>query len=413
DAAPGASAEAAIAQACHDVLVYVYPAQAGTFDAELVSRLALIPVGPSETDGIAVGSAAAAQIIAARANDGSTNNTPYTFGTNPGDFRIPEDIPPGTEPFSPNWGLVTPFAMTRGSQFRRPGPGGFRNMNAFMHSRRYADNLNEVKSIGSRTSTTRTADQTALAFFWANDVNGTYKPPGHLLHITEEISTAQGLTLAENARLFGLMGLAMGDAGIVAWDMKYLTPIDLWRPITGIRLADTDGNPHTQRDTTWLPLNSFTPPFPAWTSGHATFGAAHAAVLGEYFGTDQMTFTITSEDPFYAGLFPGTPPARTFHRFSDAAWENAMSRLFLGVHWRVDAEDANISGTNLGRYIGQNFFRPACPADFNGDGHLNQLDFFAFLSALLNGDDAADFNHDGHVNVHDFFDFLRAYFEGC
>lgn len=414
NAPAGASAEAAIAKACYDALVHVYPAQSATFANELAARLALIPDGPAETNGIAVGAAAAAQVIASRVNDGSENNTPYAFGLNAGDFRIPEDLDPSTEPFSPNWGLVRPFGMTSNTQFRRPGPAGFWGMNALLRSRAYADNFNEVKSVGSRNSTTRTRDQTEYAFFWANDVNGTYKPPGHLLHITEEISAQQGLTLAENARLFGLLGIAFGDAAIVAWDMKYLTNIDLWRPITGIRNAGIDNNPRTAADPAWLPLNTFTPPFPAWTSGHATFGAAHAGVLREFFGTDNVTFTATSEDPFYAELFPGqTPPARTFNRFSDAAFENARSRIYLGVHWSFDGSDGNTSGMNLGRFIGQRYFQPVCAADINGDGQLDFRDFFAFLSAFFGGSMDADFNGDGFITLADFFDFMQAYFAGC
>ncbi len=410
----GASPEAAISAACHAVLVHVYPAQASTFNDELDDRLDLIPDGQAKTDGIAVGVAAAAQIITARASDGSDNSTPYTFGTNPGDYRTPEDLPSDTAPFSPNWGLTTPFAMTHPTQFRRPGPAGFWNMNALLRSRAYADNFNEVKSYGSRNSTTRTSDQTDIAFFWANDVNATYKPPGHLLSITTEISNQQGLSLAENARLFGLVGLAMGDAGVVAWDMKYLTNVDLWRPITGIRNGAIDNNSRTVADPAWLPLNTFTPPFPAWVSGHATFGAAHAGVLREFFGTDNVTFTATSEDPFYADLYPGqTPPARTFNRFTDAAWENALSRIYLGVHWRFDAVDGNISGLSLGQYIARNYFQPVCIADFNADGNIDFRDFFSFLAAFFANDDAADVNNDSVVNVLDFFDFLDAYFTGC
>ena len=148
----------------------------------------------------------------------------------------------------------------------------------------------------------------------------------------------------------------MGDAGVVAWDCKYDTKIDLWRPITAIREADTDGNPHTHADPTWEPLNPFSPPFPAYISGHATFSAAHAAVMADFFGTDNVTFTIDSEDPFYH-LLP-EHPLRTFHSFAAAAWENAESRLYLGVHYRFDATDGNAAGTALGHWVSAHMLQP-------------------------------------------------------
>ncbi len=407
----GASMEAAVAGASHRVMSNLYPSQQAVLDAQLAASLAAIPDGPAKTDGLAVGHAAADAILAARANDHSADPMPYTYGTNPGDYvpTFPDFTQP---PFSPGWGHVTPFAMTRGDQFRpRNGPLGLRNMRTLLRSREYAEIFNEAKSLGSLHSTARGDEGTRIAFFWANDVNGTYKPPGHLCHITEIISNDHHLSMVENARLMALVGLAMGDAGIVAWDAKYDTAIDFWRPITGIRLAGTDGNSRTTADPNWEPLNPFTPPFPAWISGHATFAGAHAGVMAEFFGTDHATFTIDSEDPFYNALPLHGP--RTFHRFSDAARENAFSRIYLGVHWRFDATDGNAAGFALGHYIGQNFLRPICPADFNHDGHLNSHDFFDFVHALLNGDESADFNHDGHLDARDLFAFIDAYLAGC
>jgi hypothetical protein len=203
------------------------------------------------------------------------------------------------------------------------------------------------------------------------------------------------------------VGLAMGDAGVVAWDAKYDTNIDFWRPISGIRHADLDGNPHTVADPNWLPLNSFTPPFPAWISGHSTFAGAWAGVMAEFFGTDNVTFIGTSEDPFYAQL--PSHPDRTFHSFSSAGLEDALSRIYLGVHWRTDCED----GFSAGQAIGQNFLGTPCAADFNHDGQLNAHDFFDFIHAFFAGDPSADFNHDGTVNAQDFFAFFQAFLRGC
>ena len=327
----GTSREAAVIVSAHDVLTNLYPARASIYAAQRDAQLAAIPNSAGKTAGITLGSATASSILSQRASDGYNNTTPYVPGTNPGDWR-----PTGSgDAHAPNWGNVTPFGMTTSSQFRPPAPPA-------LTSAAYTAAFNDVKEFGSLTSTMRTAEQTRTGFFWANDVNGTYKPPGHLNHITQEIAASHNLSLAQNARLFALANLAMADAGIAAWDSKYNTPFDLWRPVTGIQQADTDSNPLTLADPTWQPLNAFTPPFPAYISGHATFGAAHAAVMASFFGTDTMTYTITSEDPLYTG------GPRTYNSFSEAALENGRSRVYLGVHWQFDADEGYTCGTHVG-----------------------------------------------------------------
>jgi hypothetical protein len=407
----GASKEAAIAAAAHRVLVELYPVQQKMLDAEYADRLALIPDGPAKDAGMALGESCAGVMMSHRVDDGSNNPIEYVFGTNPGDYVTPEDVSPNTPPFNPEWGASLPFAMTSGTQFRPVGPLGHTVMSELLQSAEYATQLNEIKTIGARDSKVRSDEQTRIAFFWANDVNGTYKPPGQLLNMTAQISESLGLTLEENVRLFALVGLAMGDAGVVAWDAKYNTDIDLWRPISGIRRADTDGNPGTEADPEWLPLNSFTPPFPAWISGHSTFGGAWAAVAAAFFRTDNVSFTITSEDPFYAKL-PDAGP-RSFESFSEAGFEDAISRIYLGVHWRTDCEDGYASGHALGSYIGETFFDALCPADFNADGVPNSQDFFDYLTAFFADNWRAEFNGDGVRNSQDLFDYLTAFFAGC
>ncbi len=404
-----ASKEAATAAAAHDVMVSLFPAAIASLDAKYAARLALIPNGQAKTDGIAVGQAAASACIALRANDGSQNVESYTFGSNPGDY-IP--TPPNFSGLcNPEWKDVTPFCMTYGAEFRSSGPLGFSVMTDLLQSPGYAAQLNEVKDLGAQVSGSRTAEQERIAFFWANDLNGTYKPPGHLFYITQVVSADHALTLTQNARLFALVGLAMGDAGIAAWDMKYATDIDLWRPVSAIRAADLDGNPLTVVDPTWLPLNPFSPPFPAYVSGHATFGAAHAGVMAEFFGTDNVTFTVDSEDPFYNALPTHGP--RTFTKFSDAAWENALSRVYLGVHFRFDATDGNIAGLALGHMVGQNFLLPLCPSDYNKDGFVTGEDFDAFVADFELGSLAADFDGNGFVTGEDFDDFVVKFEAGC
>lgn len=343
-ATPDASLDAAAATAAHDVLVALYPGRESILDAGLETSLARIPDGSSKTAGIQVGQQAALQVIQARQNDGSDNATPYTIGTAPGEWKptYPDYTSP---PWTPNWGLVTPWVIRSGNQFRPRGPLGFTDLQRILTDPKYAKMFRDVKELGARNSRKRTAYQTQTAYFWANDVDGTYKPPGHLNHIAQVLSAQRHLSLEENARLFALLNLALGDAGIVAWDCKYVTGIDFWRPVTGIREADADGNPLTVPDPSWEPLNAFTPPFPAYISGHATFGGTAAAIFRRYFGTDRVTFAVTTDEPLYTG------GPRTYRTFSEAAAEDAQSRIFLGVHWQFDADDGLAAGTTLGDYV--------------------------------------------------------------
>lgn len=353
--APGALPEVAAAQAGRDVLAAMYPTLSGNFDALLSSQLALVPDSPGKAAGIALGQAAASSMLALRSADGSDNNTPYVQGNNPGDWRQTDAMGPAT----PNWGLVTPFNMSSGDQFRPGLPGGATNMTELLTSQAYTDSYNDVKEKGALVGSTRSLEETDIASFWANDRDGTYKPPGQLNDIAQVLATQNNLDFIEEARFFALLNLALADAGIVAWDMKYQTDVDFWRPVTGIQLGDTDGNPDTLGDPNWQPwsddpsVNGFTPPFPAFTSGHATFAAAASAIFEEFFGTDAMTFTIGTDDPGYTG-----PAQRTYHSFKDIAEENGRSRVYLGVHWQFDADLGYSSGDALGRHVFANALAP-------------------------------------------------------
>jgi hypothetical protein len=194
----------------------------------------------------------------------------------------------------------------------------------------------------------------------------------------------------------------MADSGLVAWDAKYDTSIDLWRPITAIREADSDGNPETVQDPSWEPLNPFTPPFPAYISGHATFSAAHAAVMKGFFGTDEVTFTITSDET--PGIF------RTYHSFSEAARENGRSRVLLGVHFSFDATDGYTAGTALGDHVVGHYLRPLTPflrGDVNESGAVDISDSIWVFNELFYGGPptlcaaSADLNADGQRNITD------------
>jgi membrane-associated phospholipid phosphatase len=170
------------------------------------------------------------------------------------------------------------------------------------------------------------------------------------------ISLARGHSLVDNARLFALANIAQADAGIVAWDAKYV--YDLWRPIAAIREAGTDSNPLTEADPDWVPLGApgggeipdFTPPFPAYTSGHATFGAAVLKTAAHFFGTDEIHFTIGSDE------LPGV--YRSYGTLSDAAAENARSRIYLGIHWNFDDTFGRSTGEHVADYVFETLMLP-------------------------------------------------------
>ena len=351
------SRRAAVAAAAHDVLVSVIgqlqeppeciAAGIDSAEADYAAALAAIPAGPAKRRGVQVGRAAAAAIIALRASDGSDAplvDPAYPQGTKPGEWRFTPGLPFA---FAPSWGSVTPFVLTHGSQFR-PGPPDK------VTSRRYAADFNEIKALGGDDITTpsaRTADQTEIGLFWIES------SPLAWNRIARSVSAHRGLDLWENARLFGLLNLAMADGYIGSWETKY--HYNYWRPVTAIHTADTDGNPHTTADPTWTPLQ-LTYPMPDYDSGHAVQGGAAAEVLKRFFGTDHLSFSNcsftvpagqTCSDPF--------PVIRSYNSFSEAADENAVSRVLIGIHFRRGVEVGTEHGRKIARRAVTHFLRPA------------------------------------------------------
>jgi hypothetical protein len=330
-----ASPHAAVAAAAHDVLVAQLPAQQMTLDAAYAASLAQIADGPAKTRGIVIGRAAAAVILALRSADGSTVATPYTPGTDPGMWQ---PTPPAFVPaILPGWGNVTPFTMTSGAQFRPDPPRFFK-----LTSARYARNYNEVKAIGELNSATRTADQSVIAMFWYEG------SPTGWNRIARVVAEQRGLDLWENARLFGLLNFAMADGYIAGFDTKYV--YNFWRPITAIRAGETDDNRRTVADPGWTSF-LVTPASPDYPSTHSILGAAAAEVLARFFGTDRIRFTFTSGAPF-AGF------TRSYTSFSDAAQENADSRVYAGIHFRSATTDGLRMGRRMGRYTFLHALRP-------------------------------------------------------
>jgi hypothetical protein len=361
-AAPtGASTDAAVAQAAHDTLVAMFPNQKPFFDSELALSLLGIPMMPA-VEGVAVGSEVASYILAARANDVAAKDAVgqpvnYTFGQLPGQWRA-DPLHPNQVPLTPDWGSVTPFGMQSATQFLPPPPPPLTSI-------AYATAYEEVKILGSANSTVRTADQTEIAFFWGYDAQPTVCAPIRFYNqIAEVIAAQEGNSEVANARFFALTNIAMADGAITSWDAKYL--FNYWRPITAIRENDPgtgptglgSGNPFLigQGDPNWMPVGApahngggnFTPPFPSYTSGHATIGGALFKMMEDFYGTDNVHFTI-STDEFNTITGAGLSP-RTYDSFSQASGENAVSRIYLGIHYNFDATEGIRSGDAIADY---------------------------------------------------------------
>ena len=342
-----ASPDAAIAAAAHTVLVGVVssfgtPAQKGAtlalVDQAYAASLARVTDGPARNAGVAVGRAAGAAMLTLRKDDGANRDAPYTPGVGPGRWRPhPNPVPPNPPIANPDaargygasavpgWGNVAPFTLLSASQFWLPGPPA-------LTSATYARDFNEVKSLGGKISTARTAEQTEIARFW-------FEGPGAWNRISRTVATTRGLDARDSARLLALVNMAMADAYIAGFRIRYV--YDLWRPITAIREGDNDGNDATVGDPTWESHQN-TPSVSDYPSTQSTFSGAAAVVLASVLGGDQASFSVTSGKPF-EGL------TRSFTSFSQAARESADSRVYAGIHFRSACED----GLTLGRKVGQ------------------------------------------------------------
>jgi len=331
------SVEAAASAAAHEVLVSLYPASAASFDALYTTSVAAMPRTPHTSAGTEWGRSVAQQMLAWRGGDGADAIVPVPVNSGPG-YWIP--TPPLMAPFLlPQYGFVAPFAMTSPDQFRSSGPPA-------LSSEEWTAAYNEVKAYGAAVNSLRTPDQSQIAVFWADDA-GTETPPGHFNHIARDVAIRAGLTIEQNARLFALLNIALADAGICAWDAKYR--YDFWRPITAIHAGANDGNSGTEPDNAWQPF-IVTPPFPEYVSGHSTFGAAAATILGLFFGSDNVPFTSSSD------ALPGV--VRHFQTFSSAAVENAASRVYAGVHFRFSNQDGLAAGSSIAAWTFAHYLQP-------------------------------------------------------
>ncbi len=356
------SIAAAMAQAARDSLVAMFPSQVDSFDAELALDLAAIEDGLPKTDGIELGALAASMILELRTDDGSDHDEPrvgieYLPGTEPGDWR-PDPISRHPLALGARWSQVTPFVLAQADQFRTPPPPA-------LDSAEYAEAFDEVARLGGDgivTPTERTPDQTEAGIYWAYDGTPSLCAPPRLynqlaLTVAEEQG---GNDVMELARLLALVNVAMADTGIAIWESKY--HYEFWRPVGGIR----EGG-----DPTFTPLGApasnlagpnFTPPFPAYPSGHAGFGGAHYETLRNFYGTDDIEFTFVSDE--YNGITrdnqgnvrPLKP--RSYSTLSEAEEENGQSRIYLGIHWSFDKTEGIAQGRLIADYVFENLYRP-------------------------------------------------------
>jgi len=335
EAARSASQDAAAATAAHDVLVSLYPNFQPTLDTQLQQSLAPIPDGADKAEGIRVGQAVAAQILALRKHDGSdAAPIPYVFGNAPGDYQsTPPNFP--KQPQFTHWSHVTPFALERANQFRPGGPPA-------LTSDTYSDAFNEVKALGIANGTASTPDEALTGRFWNGAIQNYWNEIGQTAAIAHRLTTAQ------SARLFALLNLSFADDVIAFYDAKYT--YNFWRPVTAIRAAATDNNPDTPADPNWLPEVGNTTPDPSYPGAHAVISATGASVLISVLGKDRFDFAVTSE------VMPGVQ--RSFIRLSAAEEEATLSRIFAGVHFRMDLTVGQRLGREVADFVLDNFLTP-------------------------------------------------------
>ncbi len=372
------SMEAAVAQAAHDTLVALYPSQKAACDEKLEADLRRMDRGRMRANGIALGKRAAEAVLAMRAGDGSDHSEPilgvdYIPGTGPGEWRQdPISLLPIA--LGARWEEVTPFVIPSADSFRVPPPPA-------LGSPEYTAAYDEAKALGGDgvvTPTSRTEEQTLVGLYWAYDGTPALCAPTRLYNqIAMQIADQMETTPIETARLLALANAAMADAGIAVWESKYF--YELWRPVAGIRESDPgtgpsglgDGNPDTVGDPTWTPMGApasnlvavdFTPPFPAYPSGHAGFGGALFQTLRNFFGTDEIAFTFVSDElngvtvDNDGNVRPLVP--RSFETLSQAEEENGQSRIYLGIHWVFDKTEGIAQGRQVADYVFENAFQP-------------------------------------------------------
>ncbi len=342
----GADAIAAVAQAGYEVAADQYPSQRALLAEELRRWLDPLADGPARTQGIALGKATAAAILARRRDDGWDRKAEYRWHPmGPGvyaEFHEHSGTPEGFV-FGAGWAGVTPFMLRTADQFRVPPPPA-------ISSGDYARAFDEVKNVGRYDSPSRTPDQSHLAMWWKDFAENSHN------RLARRLVRDENIGLWPAARMFALLNMSIMDGYIGVFENKF--HYNHWRPYTAIRWAANDGNPKTLPEPDWNNLHRHTYAFPSYPSAHGTVCAAAMDVLADTFG-DEHRFTMETREVDSAGpMSPKvamTPSTRTFDRFSEAAMECAMSRVYLGIHFRYDSIEGNRLGRRIGDYALANY----------------------------------------------------------
>jgi hypothetical protein len=328
-ATPDTSKEAAAAAAAAAVLIKLYPDAAADVQSTLTTYLATLPDGEAKSKGVELGEEVGAKILEARDNDGASTPDAYRPKTRPGAY-IPTPITYG-------WALatMTPFALTSPSQFRAKPPPSLK-------SAEWARDYNEIKDIGAKNSTKRTTRQTEDARFWL--VGG----PLAYDQLPRQIVIAKNMDLLDSARFMALFSVAAADAVIAVFDAKY--KYEFWRPITAIRNGDIDGNPATERDATWQPIDA-TPMHPEYPCAHCILSSSVAAVIERLLGSDEIP-EVSLTSPFLPGV---THRFTNLWEFSD---EIANARICAGFHYRFSTIAGREMGQKIGAYVVRSVMQP-------------------------------------------------------
>ncbi len=346
----------AVLTAAHDAIVGAAPASSSEVDAWYAGAIAAEAGSSGYDDGVTIGHRAALAILERRTLDGTAGGgvAPYTPGLNPGDYRFtsPFDTPAfdifGTGGFADAsiWGAtVTPFVVESTSQFRAQSPYGVESNSAAVLTSRYTQDFNEVKTLGCIVCAARTAEQTEIALFWVA------QSPEIFNDIARTIAGQRNLDAWETARLLALLQMGEFDSYATVMESKY--HYSFWRPVTAVALADGDGNPGTSTAAGWEVLSFPTPPVPDYPSAHSSAGGTAAAIIDGVIPGRAQGFSATSTS------LPGV--TRTFRDVDAAARENAVSRVYVGYHFRLATEAGLTQGWGVGNFVVRNALRPIHP----------------------------------------------------
>lgn len=342
NAAPGASEEAAAIAAAHRVLVNYFPGLQTALDAQFNASLTQLNASPdAKTAGMAVGEAAAAALIAARAGDGFEANVPYTPGSGPG---VWQPTPPKFVPAATPWlAHMRPFTMMSASQFLPDGPTP-------LASEEWVDDYNLTRTLGEVDSTVRTAVQSEIGVFWTENTGQQYARAFNYLAKNHSLDTMQ------SARLMAVVWTGVADAAIGCWNAKFT--YNFWRPVTAIRVGG--GNPNVVTDADWTPLG-VTPNHPEYPAAHACLTGAASALVRGYFRTSKVHIVMDSL-AFTDGIH-----THTFDDTRDWFEEVFWARIYAGFHYHHSLEDGGGLGRRVSRQLLRRNFRALADRDSDVD----------------------------------------------